>query len=205
MKVNAYSRLKNAYIILALQLLITFFVVKFIRDKPKYYHQIQRFIWIPIILSFVILFIIQLSNFSIGIKLFFFTLFSICLGTLCIATSKYVSDEIIQSALKGTLGMFVMMSIVGFICYKAGINLSKLQFILLFGLIGLIIGTIFVRNSKQYKVLFIAGFIIFSLLIAMDTYRIINGKYSDPVSDALSLYLDSINLFQQMVGLGSIK
>lgn len=122
-----------------------------------------------------------------------------------IATSKYISDEVIISALKATLGMFVVMSIVGFICYKLGINLSKLQFILLFGLIGLIIGTFFVKSVKQYKVLFIAGFVIFSLLISLDTYRIMNSKYSDPVSDALSLYLDSINLFQQMVGLNSIK
>ena len=207
MKVNSYNRLKNAYIILALQLLITFFVVKLIRDQPKYYYQIQRFIWIPIVLSFVILFIIQLSNFSMITKVFFFTLFSICLGMLCIATSKYVSDENIMSALKSTFGLFVSMSIVGFVCYKMGINLSKLQFILLFGLIGLIIGSIFIgyssKYSKQYRVLFILGFILFSLLIAMDTYRMMSSKYSDPVSDALSLYLDIINLFQQMIGLNS--
>ncbi len=204
MKVNSYNRLKNAYIILALQLLITFFVVKLIRDNPKYYYQIQRYIWIPIILSFVILFIIQLSDFSMITKVFFFTLFSICLGMLCIATSKYVSDENIMSALKSTLGLFVGMSIVGFICYKMGINLSKLQFILLFGLIGLIIGSIFIGySSKHARILFILGFVLFSLLIAMDTYRMISSKYSDPVSDALSLYLDIINLFQQMIGLNS--
>jgi FtsH-binding integral membrane protein len=200
-----FNRLKNAYIILALQLLITFFVVKIIRDHPKYYNKIQQLIWIPIILSFTILFIIQLSNFSILTKLFFFTLFSICLGMLCIATSKYISNEIIMSALKSTLGIFIGMSIVGFVCYKIGINLTKLQFILLFGLIGLIIGTIFSKNNKQYKIVFTIGFILFSLLIAMDTYRIISNKYSDPVSDALSLYLDSINLFQQMIGLNSLK
>ncbi len=204
MKVNSYNRLKNAYIILALQLLITFFIVKLIRDNPKYYYQIQRYIWIPIILSFVILFIIQLSDFSMITKVFFFTLFSICLGMLCIATSKYVSDENIMSALKSTLGLFVGMSIVGFICYKMGINLSKLQFILLFGLIGLIIGSIFIGySSKHARILFILGFVLFSLLIAMDTYRMISSKYSDPVSDALSLYLDIINLFQQMIGLNS--
>ena len=202
---NKYNRLKNAYIILAFQLLITFFIVKYVRNNPTYYKKIQQFIWIPIILSFAILFIIQLSDFSMITKLFFFTLFSVCLGMLCIATSKYISDELIISALKGTLGIFVMMSIVGFICYKLGINLSKLQFILLFGLIGLIIGTFFVKSVKQYKVLFIAGFIIFSLLISLDTYRMLSSKYSDPVSDALSLYLDSINLFQQMIGLGSVK
>jgi FtsH-binding integral membrane protein len=208
MKVNSYnkySRLKNAYIILAIQLLITFFVVKLIRDQPKYYYQIQRYIWIPIILSFVILFIIQLSDFSMITKLFFFTLFSICLGMLCIATSKYISDDIINSALKSTLGIFIVMSIVGFICFKLGINLSKLQFILLFGLIGLIIGTIFIQNKKHFKTLFIIGFIIFSLLIASDTYRMISSKYSDPVSDALSLYLNTINLFQQIIGLNTLK
>ncbi len=122
MKVNAYSRLKNAYIILALQLVITFFIVNYIRNNPAYYKKIQEFIWLPILLSFAILFIIELSEFSMLTKLFFFTLFSICLGMLCIATSKYISDEVIMSALKSTIGIFIVMSIVGFICYKFDIN-----------------------------------------------------------------------------------
>ncbi len=206
---NGYKRLRDAYLILALQLIITIFVVKIIRDNPKYYYRIQNMIWLPIILSFVLLFILTLSNFSTLVKLIFFTFFSICLGMISIAASKYISDKIISSALKSTLAIFVVFSIIGWISYKLNINLSKLQFVLLFALVGLIIGFIFspsvknVENKKYFRGLFIVGFLVFCLLVAMDTYMILKSKYRDSVNDALALYLNFINLFNQLVGLRS--
>lgn len=212
-----YKRLRDAYLILALQLIITIFVVKIIRDNPKFYFKIQNFIWIPIILSFILLFIISISNFSTLVKLGFFTLFSVCLGMISIAASKYLSDELIMSALKSTLVMFITFSVIGWICYKLNINLSKLQYIMLFGLVGLIIGLLFSsfltknnsssnnleKRRKYFRTLFIFGFILFSILIAMDTFIILKSKYKDPVNDALSLYLSFINLFNQIVGIRS--
>jgi FtsH-binding integral membrane protein len=201
-KNNSYKRLRDAYIILALQFLITFFVVKFIRDHPKYYTLIQQYSVIPILLSFGLLFLIQLGNFSPLVKLMFFTLFSVCLGTMCIAVSNVIPDSILFSALKSTLALFVSLSIVGWTCYHFGINLSKLQFILLLGLIGLIIGTLFSSYTPQNaRILFTFGIVIFSALIAVDTYNIMRGKEKDVISDALGLYLSVINLFQQLVGL----
>jgi len=197
-----YKRLRDAYILLSLQLLVTFLVVKVIRDNPKYYNLIRQYAWIPIILSFVLLFTIQLGNFSPLVKIMFFTLFSICLGTMCIATSRIISDSIIISSLKATLGIFVSLSVIGWICYIYGINLSRLQFALLIGLIGLLIGMIFASSTpKNRRVIFTFGIVLFSILIAVDTYTTLKGKYKDAVTDALGLYLNILNLFQQLIGL----
>ncbi len=197
-----YKRLRDAYILLSLQLLVTFLVVKVIRDNPKYYNLIRQYAWIPIILSFVLLFTIQLGNFSPLVKIMFFTLFSICLGTMCIATSRIISDSIIISSLKATLGIFVSLSVIGWICYIYGINLSRLQFALLIGLIGLLISMIFASSTpKNRRVIFTFGIVLFSILIAVDTYTTLKGKYKDAVTDALGLYLNILNLFQQLIGL----
>ena len=199
---SQYKRLRDAYILLSLQLLVTFLVVKVIRDNPKYYNLIRQYAWIPIILSFVLLFTIQLGNFSPLVKIMFFTLFSICLGTMCIATSRIISDSIIISSLKATLGIFVSLSVIGWICYIYGINLSRLQFALLIGLIGLLIGMIFASSTpKNRRVIFTFGIVLFSILIAVDTYTTLKGKYKDAVTDALGLYLNILNLFQQLIGL----
>ncbi len=201
-----YIRLRDAYIILALQLLITFFVVKYLRDHPVFNAKVQSYIWIPIILSFILLFIMTLSHYSTLVKLFFFTIFSICLGTICMAAanSQYFSDESVMIALKATFAVFVTLSLVGWICYTQNIDLSKLQFILLISLIGLIIATLFAYKYPQHaKKLFVFGFVIFSLFIAVDTYAILKGRYTDSVNDALSLYLNFLNLFQQILGYNS--
>ena len=201
-----YKRLRDAYIVLSLQFLITFLVVKMVRDNPKYYNLIRTYSAIPIILSFILLFTIELGNFSPLVKLMFFTLFSICLGTLCIATSKFISDSIIFSSLKATLAVFVSLSIVGWICYTQGINLSRLHFILLIALIGLLIGMFFASSTPQNrKVIFTFGIIIFSTLIAVDTYDLLTAKRRDVISDALGLYLSVINLFQHLIGLKMSK
>ncbi len=203
---NSYTRLRDAYIILALQLLITFFVVKYLRDNPVFNAKVQSYIWIPIILSFILLFTLTLSHYSTLVKLFFFTVFSICLGTICMATSNYFSNESVMIALKATFAVFVTLSLVGWICYTQKIDLSKLQFVLLVSLIGLIIATLFAYKYPQHiKKIFIFGFVIFSLLIAVDTYAILKGRYTDSVSDALSLYLNFLNLFQQILGYRSTE
>lgn len=201
-----YKRVRDAYILLALQFLVTILVVKVIRDNPKYYDLIRTYSAIPIILSFILLFTIELGHFSQSMKLLFFTLFSICLGMLCIATSNFIPDGVIFSSLKATFALFVSLSIVGWICYKFGVNLSRLHFILLIALIGLLIGILFSSYTpRNRKVIFTFGIIIFSVLIAVDTYDLLTEKRKDIVSDALGLYLSVINLFQHILGLKMSK
>jgi len=204
-----FQRVQNTYIILAFQLLITILTVYYIRQTPSLQSQLQTWFWIPVILSFVLLFWMMYIHRTgtLNTRLVLFSLFSICLGTICIASTKYVSADVIQTSLQGVLIIFVVMSIVGYVLYKQNISLEPLQLLLIFVLLGLIVGwlvAIFSRVSSQMiRTMFIIGFVVFTLLIGVDTNRMLMQPVwkADSVHDAMSLYLDLMNLFQQLVGL----
>lgn len=110
-------------------------------------------------------------------------------------------------------GTFAAMSIYG---YTTRADLSRWGSFLLMGLIGVIIASvvnIFVHSTELQFVLSIAGVLVFTGLTAYDTQRIkvtyVNYAYADgtdqvakrSVYDALSLYLNFINLFMLMLQL----
>ena len=110
-------------------------------------------------------------------------------------------------------GTFAAMSIYG---YTTRSDLSRWGSFLMMGLIGVIIASvvnIFLHSTGLQFVLSIAGVLVFTGLTAYDTQRIkttyISAAYADgtelaakrSVYDALSLYLNFINLFMLMLQL----
>jgi FtsH-binding integral membrane protein len=205
---NKFQNLKEVYMILSIQILITFITTKWMRDNQII---LGNSIWFPIIFSFIFLFMILYRKFSQTTRWISLILFSICLGLTCIASSKYFSIEMIQKSLLSVICLFMLMSLVGYILYSQNISLQPLQLIMIFVLLGLIVGWItlmFMKptelTSKWVRTMFIIGFIVFSLLIAIDTNRILfhkDPKTFDALSESLSLYLDIMNLFQNILGL----
>jgi FtsH-binding integral membrane protein len=93
------------------------------------------------------------------------------------------------------------MAIIG---YLTKVDLSKLGFILLMGLVGIIIATIvniFLRSDSLQTIISYLGVIIFLGLTAYDVQKIKQlyaqfGKVGNiAILGALSLYLDFLNLF----------
>jgi FtsH-binding integral membrane protein len=66
-------------------------------------------------------------------------LFSFIFGILSLGASRYVSSEVIEFALLSTLGIFVSMTIVGFLFASFNIDLSFMLFILFCALLGLVV------------------------------------------------------------------
>jgi len=196
-KIN-YGRLAKPYAILASQLIITALVVSYFRK-----HQVFITGWSLLFLfifGFFLLYLMMKPYFSMFEKMMYFTMFSIVLGGLCIATLPIFSWRSIKTALISVLCIFVIMSIIGVMCHVFDIDLGPLSFVLFIGLLGLIVGMILSFWFKiEHKYLFGFGILIFTLLIATDTNRMLNRVYEDPVSDAVSLYLDIINLFQHLL------
>ncbi len=110
-----------------------------------------------------------------------------------------------------TAGTFAAMSIIG---YTTKRDLTKMGSFLLMGLIGLILASvvnIFMQSSAMSWVISAAGVLIFVGLIAYDTQRIkadyigeiqhagMDAAAKRSVYDALSLYLDFINLFMYLL------
>lgn len=97
--------------------------------------------------------------------------------------------------------MFLVMAIIG---YLTKIDLSKLGFILLMGLIGIIIATlvnIFLQSNTLQMIVSYLGVLIFLGLTAYDVQKIkkIYAKFGNAgnlaIIGALALYLDFLNLF----------
>jgi len=112
-----------------------------------------------------------------------------------------------------TAGTFAAMSIYG---YTTRADLSRLGSFLMMGLIGIILASIvniFVGSAGLQFAVSILGVLIFVGFTAYDTQRIkseyVNYAYADgtelaakrAVYDALSLYLDFINLFMLLLQL----
>jgi FtsH-binding integral membrane protein len=110
-------------------------------------------------------------------------------------------------------GTFAAMSIYG---YTTRADLSRWGSFLMMGLIGVIIASLvnlFIHSSGLQFVLSIAGVLVFTGLTAYDTQRIkvtyVNYAYAEgpegaakrSVYDALSLYLNFINLFMLLLQL----
>ena len=112
-----------------------------------------------------------------------------------------------------TAGTFAAMSLYG---YTTRADLSRWGSFLLMGLIGVIIASVvnmFVHSTELQFIVSIAGVLVFTGLTAYDTQRIkttyVSFAYADgtdqaakrSVYDALSLYLNFINLFMLMLQL----
>jgi len=112
-----------------------------------------------------------------------------------------------------TAGTFAAMSIIGYTTQR---DLTKLGSFLIMGLIGIMLASlvnIFIGSTALQFAVTVLGVVIFVGLIAYDTQRIktdyISYAYAEgtevagkrAVFDALSLYLNFINLFQLLMSL----
>lgn len=125
--------------------------------------------------------------------------------TLTLLVSAYGTSEIIY-ALGGTIVLFIILSIYGYITKE---DLTKYSTMLKVGLISLIIMgiiNIFIQSDQLMWISSMLGVVIFIILIAVDVNRIKNTIMYYAVEDntivdriaiigALNLYLDFINLF----------
>ena len=148
---------------------------------------------------------------SVQIATLAFILYAILNGlTLSVIFLIYTTDSI-ASTFFITAGTFAVMSIYG---YMTGSDLTKLGNILIMCLIGLIIASLInlvYQNETLYWITTYAGVLIFTGLIAYDTQKIkklniIGNEGTDEdkkeaIIGALTLYLDFINLFLNLLRL----
>ena len=112
-----------------------------------------------------------------------------------------------------TAGTFAAMSAYG---YSTKADLSRFGSFLMMGLIGVVIASVvnmFMQSTAMQFVISIVGVLVFVGLTAYDTQRIknsysqmayaegVDGAAKRSVYDALSLYLNFINLFMLLLNL----
>jgi FtsH-binding integral membrane protein len=171
---------------LIFQALITLYALKKYSTEKKN-RTVSLFVWI---FSFVLV-ILLVFPMPIWLKFILFCLFSYGWGY----SLSSMNVDTMQEALMGAVSIFGVMVTIGFMMIVFGIRLGvKAGLVLFFGLLGLILATLF--TSASFTTF---GIVLFSFYIIYDTNRILQKNYyGDFITASLDYYLDVLNLFTLM-------
>lgn len=195
---------------------ITGYVIyKGIETQNPYALMIASNFYIPIFLEIilVIIFASISKKANAGILKFVFILYSASAGfTFTVAGMQYVPESIL-TVFVIAVSVFIVMAFFGLTTKK---DLTKLGSILGTALLLMVIVSIvniFLKSSSIYMTLSLIGTVIFTLFIGYDLNKIKKEIISaikqgdDKIADkiaifgALSLYLDFVNLFLDLLGI----
>jgi FtsH-binding integral membrane protein len=162
-----------------------------------------------IIASFILITLMSIIH-NPYIKFILFTMLSVLYGLMLSYTFMLTNPEIINTALVGTLSVFVTMFLFTLFLLMSGIEVGEtFGLLLLIGLIFMIIAivvSIFMKNYSKYKKIF-SGILLFlfSLYIIYDTTNIlIRDTYNgDFITASFDYYLDIINIFVNLLNLNN--
>lgn len=175
--------------------------------------------YIPIFLEIilVVIFASISKNASTGILKLVFILYSASAGfTFTVAGIQYAPESILVT-FGIAVSVFIVMAIFGLATKK---DLTKLGSILGMTLLLMVIVSIvniFIKSSSVYMTLSLIGTVIFTLFIGYDLNKIKNeiisaikqgdDKMADKIAifGALTLYLDFVNLFIDLLGIAGKK
>jgi hypothetical protein len=112
-------------------------------------------------------------------------------------------DGLINMAMLGSIGIFVIMFLIGVFLLATGIALGYqtglFLFILLLGLLIAQIFSLFYKSTMLVKSLAAIGIVIFSGYIIYDTNTILQRNYhGDFITASLDYYLDILNIFTKL-------
>lgn len=197
----------SVYMLLFLQIALTTIVAVYLRRHPLLYAKVRRYFWLWFVVSLLLILSLSLSHshaFPLPIRFGILCVFSLVMGLNCIAASSQIDGEAIKAALFATMGLFVLMSLAGLGLGSMGIHMGFMSYILLCSLLALLvvfITLLFVPvPSWLYKIVLACGIVLFSVFIAYDTNVMIQKDYDgDVVSATINLYLDTINIFTELV------
>jgi len=154
---------------------------------------------VAMIVGFILLFVINATRANEALSLILFYTFTFLEGVgLAPTIGNYLHtvgpDVIVNAAVTTGLGMFALAAIV----YATGLDLRRFQGIFMLALIGLVlvgIVSIFVRFITP-EIYAYATLVIFAGLVLIDFARLkAGGDGLTPVQMAVSIYLDTINIF----------
>jgi len=139
------------------------------------------------------------------LKFILFCGFSYGSGYILSNLKSFVSEEVINNALLGTISIFGIMFALGLFMLLSGIKLGIktaifLFFCLLFLFIAKLLNNFTEKSSAISKNLTIIGIILFAVYIIYDTNTILQKNYDgDFITASLDYYLDTIYIFTKLV------
>lgn len=185
------------------QLGITYYVMTNTKVTKDDNHNLKH--WLLFISTLIILCILALVPMPSWLKFILFSVFSYIWGIFLADLKVKVNDNgLINMAMLGSIGIFIVMFLVGVVLLVTGIQLGlKTGLFLFVSLLILIIAQIFSLFNKStmlIKTLAAIGIIIFSGYIIYDTNTILQRNYyGDFITASLDYYLDILNIFTKLV------
>jgi modulator of FtsH protease len=143
---------------------------------------------------------------GIPVLLIFTGLMGAMLSPILTHTLKYSNGpSLIMLAVGGTAAIFGSLAAYASVTKTDYSGMGKYLFIALIALLVAGIANIFLHLTLLTVAFSAVAIVIFSLYIVYDVQQIVNGGETSYISATLSLYLDIINIFQnllQLLGLG---
>ena len=194
---------------LIVQLGITYYAMeKFSEEKDKD-KKSKNVTILVIIYLFAFVIILGFIPMPTWLKLILFCGFSYGAGYLLSNLKVVAGEEVIHTAILGTMSIFGIMFALGLFMLLSGIKLGfRTGLILFYSLLFLIIARLlnyFTAQSSDFaKGLTIFGLLLFSVYIIYDTNTILQKNYyGDFITASIDYYLDIINIFTKLVSLNN--
>lgn len=159
------------------------------------------------LVGLIIIYVLAVIPMPSWLKFILFSAFSYIWGILLASFKLKINDDgLINMAIAGSIGVFLIMFLIGIFLLVSGVALGfKTGLILFFSLLALIIAQIFSlfqKSTMLTKSLAAIGIVIFSGYIIYDTNTILQRNYyGDFIQASLDYYLDILNIFTQLVTL----
>jgi FtsH-binding integral membrane protein len=194
---------------LIVQLGITYYAMeKFSEEKDKD-KKSKNVTILVIIYLFAFVIILGFIPMPTWLKLILFCGFSYGAGYLLSNLKVVAGEEVIHTAILGTMSIFGIMFALGLFMLLSGIKLGfRTGLILFYSLLFLILARLlnyFTAQSSDFaKGLTIFGLLLFSVYIIYDTNTILQKNYyGDFITASIDYYLDIINIFTKLVSLNN--
>lgn len=196
----------SVFMTLIFQTSLTFGLMLYTKDVVSFQQKAQQYIFLLFILQIAIIIVLAFLPMHPILKFVLFTVFSIITGIILSTVASMTSQDIIKTALSGTVAIFVAMLVFGVVLSALGLNLNWMTGLLFFALLTLIlirIVMLFMRTSNDFKkYIAIASLLLFGVFIIYDTNNILQRDYNgDFVTASLDYFLDIINTFINLLQL----
>ena len=194
---------------LIVQLGITYYAMEKFSEEKEKDKNYKNLTILVLIYLFAFVIILGLIPMPTWVKLILFSVFSYGFGYILSNLKIVAGEEVINTAILGTMSIFGIMFALGLFMLLSGIKLGfRTGLILFYSLLFLILARLFnyftAKSSAFSKGLTIFGLILFSVYVIYDTNTILQKNYyGDFITASIDYYLDIINIFVKLVSLNN--
>lgn len=127
---------------------------------------------------------------------------------LSLVLSKSDGAQIVMMAFGSTAAVFAAMGVLAFTIKKDLTSWGPMLFAAVIALLVASVVNIFVGSSAMMMAISALATVVFSLFLLYDLKRVVDGGETNYISATLAIYLDLVNIFQNLLalfGMGSSR